>query len=77
MCVRKHTVTLQDSGHENDTNILAVLTESHTRGRYSIRPFLHGPQAQLREGYRHLLHERKHCSGGYLRLCPSLWERWR
>ena len=36
MCVRKHTVTLQDTGHENDTNILAVLTETHTRGRYAM-----------------------------------------
>ena len=57
MCVRKHTITLQDTGHENDTNILAVLTETHTRGRYSMnagRSFT----VQLRKGYRHLLYER-------------------
>ena len=33
---RKHTVSLRTTGHENDTNILAVLTETHTRGRYSM-----------------------------------------
>ena len=36
MCQRKHTVALKDAGHNNDTNILAVLTETHTRGRYSM-----------------------------------------
>jgi len=36
MCQRKHTVSLKDSGHNNDTHILAVLTETHTRGRYSM-----------------------------------------
>ena len=36
MCQRKHTVSLKDAGHNNDTNILAVLTETHTRGRYSM-----------------------------------------
>ncbi len=36
MIQRKHTVSLRSTAHENDTNILAVLTETHTRGRYAM-----------------------------------------
>ena len=30
----KHTVSLRNAGHRNDTHVIAVLFESHTRGRY-------------------------------------------
>ena len=33
---RKHTVSLRNVGHENPENVLAVLTETHTRGRYAM-----------------------------------------
>jgi len=33
----KHTVELKSSDHENNSNVLAVLEETHTRGRYALR----------------------------------------
>ncbi len=36
MIPRKHTLELRDSNHENSANVIAVLSETHTRGRYRI-----------------------------------------
>ena len=38
MIAAKHTVELKDSQHLNATNIIGVLQETHTRGRYSLPP---------------------------------------
>ena len=36
MIPRKHTLELRALNHENAANIIAVLSETHTRGRYRI-----------------------------------------
>ena len=36
MITRKHTVELRADNHPNSSNVIAVLTETHTRGRYRI-----------------------------------------
>ena len=36
MITRKHTVELRDDNHPNSSNVIATLTETHTRGRYRI-----------------------------------------
>ena len=36
MITRKHTMELRSVGHENASNVIATLTETHTRGRYRI-----------------------------------------
>ena len=36
MISKKHTVELQDANHPNNSNVIATLTETHTRGRYRI-----------------------------------------
>ena len=36
MITRKHTVELQADNHPNSSNVIAVLTETHARGRYRI-----------------------------------------
>ena len=35
LVTKKHTADLTASGHKNDTNIMAVLLETHKRGRYA------------------------------------------
>ena len=37
MIKSKHTVELKADNHENSSNVIAVLQETHTKGRYSIR----------------------------------------
>ena len=36
MIKSKHTVELKADNHENSSNVIAVLQETHTTGRYSI-----------------------------------------
>ena len=36
MIKTKHTVELKADNHENSSNIIAVLEETHTHGRYAI-----------------------------------------
>ena len=49
---RKHTVELQDQSHDRSSNIIAVLKETHTRGRYqtdAARSFRIDNNEQLRQ----------------------------
>ena len=36
MIPQKHTLELRAQNHENAANVIAVLSETHTRGRYRI-----------------------------------------
>ena len=47
---RKHTVELTANAHENSSNIIAVLEESHTKGRYRLR----GIEQAIPLNYSHL-----------------------
>ena len=47
---RKHTLELTSASHENSSNILAVLEETHTTGRYRLR----GIENTIPLGYSHL-----------------------
>ena len=50
MMQRKHTVQLQSGNHIDDTNILAVMTETHARGRYAVgKEFREDPMKSRRE----------------------------
>ena len=37
MILEKHTVVLKGAAHENSTDVIAVLEETHTRGRYALK----------------------------------------
>ena len=37
MILEKHTVILKGTAHENSTDVIAVLEETHTRGRYALK----------------------------------------
>jgi hypothetical protein len=37
MILEKHTVVLKGEAHENSTDVIAVLEETHTRGRYALK----------------------------------------
>ena len=46
----KHTLELKNTGHENDVDVLAVLEETHTTGRYRLNTF----ERFIRLDYSHL-----------------------
>lgn len=46
MIREKHTVELK-TGHENATDIICVLIETHTRGRYAMRPEDKAPRSAI------------------------------
>ena len=51
MIMRKHTLRLTENNHENDSDVLAVLTDSYEEGRYRMkgsRRFTLNPQTYLR-----------------------------
>ena len=43
MIPQKHTLELRALNHENAANVIAVLSETHTRGRYRILGGAAGP----------------------------------
>ena len=48
----KHTVELKDANHEGASDVLCVLTETHTRGRYrftGLRSFLVDPESSVKQ----------------------------
>ena len=52
MILEKHTVVLKGDSHENSTDVIAVLEETHTRGRYALitkgKPFRVNPHSVKR-----------------------------
>ena len=52
MILDKHTVILRGIAHENSTDVIGVLEETHTRGRYALTeregPFRLSPSANKR-----------------------------
>ena len=52
MILDKHTVVLRANAHENSTDVIGVLEETHTRGRYALTeregPFRLSPSSNKR-----------------------------
>ena len=52
MIIDKHTVILRGNSHENSSDVIGVLEETHTRGRYALTeregPFRMSPSAHKR-----------------------------
>ena len=61
----KHTVELKAVDHEDNSNVIAVLEETHTLGvRHEASGPVPRPRAHPVDAYRHIFYGRDHYYGG-------------